>query len=117
MVSATQKDQERYNVLKQSIAEIGPIRRGSVMRRLMPCGRAGCRCQATPPKLHGPYYDWTRKVKGKTVTVRLTKEEADLLREWIANGRKLNKIVAQMEKVSLRVTERMLRQARKRSKS
>ena len=78
----------------------------------MPCGKSGCRCQADPPQLHGPYFQWTRKVKGKTVTVRIQPEEAGLLAEWIENGRKLNRIVGDLERVSDRLTERALRAAR-----
>jgi hypothetical protein len=62
--------------------------------------------------LHGPYFQWTRKVRGKTVTVRLTEHEAKMLQDWIANGRQLDKLVAQMEVVSYRITERMLRSLR-----
>jgi hypothetical protein len=106
-------DQTRYAALKRAVRALGPIRRGSLVRRFMPCGKPGCCCQASPPALHGPYYQWTRKVRGKTVTVRLTREEAGLVGEWISNGRQLDKIVAQMEAVSLRITERLVKQLRK----
>jgi hypothetical protein len=82
------------------------------VRRYMPCGRPGCRCQANPPRLHGPYYQWTRKIQGKTATTRVDRAQAKLLREWIQNGRRLDKIVRQMETVSLRLTERLLRRGR-----
>ena len=49
-------------------------------------------------------------LRGKTVAVRLTEEEAEHIREWIENGRKLDRIVAEMEKLSLRMTDRLLRQ-------
>ena len=62
-----------------------------------------------PSKLHGPYYQWTRKVGGKTVTVRLSLQEATLLEEWIANGRRLDRLIGQMEGVSLRRTDRLLK--------
>ena len=101
-----------YETLKKLVAGIGFIRRGSVVRRFMPCSKPGCRCQGTPPRLHGPYYQWTRKVRGKTVTVRLSPEEAALMQKWIANGRQLDKLVSRMETLSLQVTERMLRQVR-----
>ena len=105
-------EQERYDALKRALAGVGFIRRGSLVKRFMPCGKAGCRCQATPPELHGPYYQWTRKVQGKTVTVRLTRAEAAAMEEWIANGRRLDKLVAQMQAVSLRITDRLLRSLR-----
>lgn len=105
-------EQTRYDALKRAVRALGPIRRGSLVRRFMPCGKPGCCCQASPPELHGPYYQWTRKVRGKTVTVRLTREEARLFEEWISNGRQLDKIVARMEAVSLRITERLVKQLR-----
>jgi hypothetical protein len=104
------QDRQRYEELKRSIAELGYFRYGSLVKRFMPCGKAGCRCQASPPELHGPYYQWTRKVAGKTVTVRLTKQQAGLFAAWIANGRRLDRTLAQMERVSARATERLLRQ-------
>ena len=74
--------------------------------------KPNCRCQATPPQLHGPYYQWTRKVRGKTVTVRLTEQQAERVRHWIENGRQLDRIVVEMETLSLRMTERLLRQTK-----
>jgi len=105
-------DEQRYKALKREIADVELIRRGSLVRRMMPCGKAGCRCQANPPQLHGPYYQWTRKVDGKTSTLRVSKAEAMLLRKWIANGKKLNRLVEQMERVSYRITKRQLREVR-----
>jgi Family of unknown function (DUF6788) len=104
------RDAERYETLKNEVAAVGLIRRGSLVRRLVACGKPNCCCQADPPQLHGPYYQWTRKVAGKTVTVRVNKAEAKLLTKWIANGRRLSKIVARLERISHRLTERQLRE-------
>jgi hypothetical protein len=103
----SRRDEVRFQALRASLAELGYFRRGSVQRRFMPCGRSGCRCQANPPKLHGPYYQWTRKAKRKTVTVRLTPQQATLMRDWIANARRLRRIVAELERVSLRLTAQL----------
>ena len=113
MRSMAARDEHRFTTLKASLADLGPFRRGTVLRRFVPCGNPGCRCQANPPQLHGPYYEWTRKVKGKTVTVRLTREQARLLKKWIANARRLERVIADMERVSNRMTERLFRAARK----
>ena len=53
-------DTQRYETLKRTVAAVGLLRRGSLVRRFMPCGKPNRRCQATPPQLHGPYYQWTR---------------------------------------------------------
>lgn len=50
---------------------------------------------------HGPYYDWTRKVKGKTVTIRLSQEEAEILKVWIENKKEFYEIVKRMEMITL----------------
>ena len=113
MSKADQRDAHRYEALKHSIVDLGMFRRGSLVRRFMPCGKPGCRCQAAPPKLHGPYYQWTRKVAGKTVTLRLSQREAKLLEEWIANGRRLDHLIGLMEGISLRRTDRLLKTLRR----
>ena len=100
---------QNYRQLQRALSHIGYFRRGTLLKRFMACGKPGCACQASPPRLHGPYYQWTRKVEGKTVTVRLTPEQADLMAAWIATGRELDRILRQMERLSLRVTERALR--------
>ena len=111
MARSSNPDTQRYADLQHALADVALFRRGSLVRRFMPCGKPGCRCQASRPRLHGPYYQWTRKVRRKTVTVRLNENEAKLLRQWIDNGRRLDKLVGEMERVSYRITERMLRSA------
>lgn len=101
-------DADRYEALKRELADVALIRRGSLVRRFMACGKTGCRCQARSPELHGPYYQWTRKMNGKTVTVRVTQQEAKLLEQWIRNGRRFDKLVSDLERVSYRLTERLL---------
>jgi hypothetical protein len=109
----TAHDEKQYRLLKRSILNLGFIRWGSLVKRFMPCGKQGCCCQSKPPQLHGPYYQWTRKVKGKTATVRLTPQEAKIFEEWIANGRQFDRIISQMEKISFRITNQLLKQVPK----
>ena len=101
---------QNYQALQRALSQVGYFRRGTLLKRFMPCGKPGCACQASPPRLHGPYYQWTRKVEGKTVTVRLTPEQADLLAGWIATGREMDRIIAEMERLSLLATDRLLKE-------
>ncbi|MDQ3575658.1 MAG: hypothetical protein M3378_08450 [Actinomycetota bacterium] len=111
MVTRLERYQRQYQNLQAQLGEIGFISSGSIVCRHTSCGKPGCRCQADPPQLHGPYWQWTRKVGGRTITRRLDEAEAELYREWIANGRRLAAIVAQMEKVSGDAAQLLLRQA------
>lgn len=103
--------QTRLRALARELSTIGFISRGSLIRRFMRCGTPSCRCRADPPQLHGPYWQWTTKQDGKTITRRLSEQEARLYRAWIANRRRLDKIVAQMEDVSRRAAPALLRSA------
>ena len=99
-----------YRQLQRALSRIGYFRRGTLLRRMMTCGKPVCACKASPPRLHGPYYQWTRKVDGKTVTVRLSAQQAELLEGWIAAGRELDRILTAMERISLEATEHQLQQ-------
>ncbi|EQD80377.1 hypothetical protein B1A_00952 [mine drainage metagenome] len=57
------------------------ILHGTVGKHYMKCGHKGCRCQRDPSELHGPYYDWTKRVDGKTKTVRLTEDQAKIIEQ------------------------------------
>ena len=52
-----------YERRYRELAGIGLISSGSISRRYTHCATAGCRCHADPPRPHGPYYQWTTKVK------------------------------------------------------
>ena len=92
--------ERRYRQLAAQLASIGYIAAGSVAQRHNRCGKAYCGCHAEPPRLHGPYWQWTAKVGGKTVNKRLTEREARLYLEWIANDRKARSLLGQMRAVA-----------------
>jgi hypothetical protein len=100
--------QRRYRELAAQLAEIGFIASGSVVRRYTRCASAGCRCRADPPQRHGPYYQWTAKIAGKTVTRRLNEREAALYQQWINNDRQLRDLIAQMRDIAAQATRLIL---------
>src|SRR5208337_5127998 len=51
----------------------------------------------------GPCYQWTRKVKGKTVSVALSQEQYQALQQAIENWRDLQKILQRMQALSRQV--------------
>ena len=107
--------QRRYRNLAAQLADIGYIAAGSLAQRHNRCGKPNCRCHGDPPQLHGPYWQWTAKVNGKTVTRRLSQSEAELYQEWIANDRQLRAIITQMRQVAAKATELTLKEAKNKS--
>lgn len=78
---------------------------GTVLVRSYACGKQNCRCHAEPPRLHGPYIQWTRKVDQKTVTRRLTDEEWDRYREWFDEAKRLRGLISDLEALSMEIFE------------
>lgn len=97
-----------YEDLKRTLLALGLARPGTLVRRFMPCGKPSCRCAAGRQAWHGPYYQWTHKIRGKTVTRRLSPAQAERCTEWIANHRTLRKTVRRMEILALRKTDQIL---------
>lgn len=110
MTSQLERYEGKYRALAAELVSLGFISPGSLVERETTCGKPGCRCMGDPPRRHGPYHQWSRAVGGKTVTRRLSDDEAELYREWVGNWRKLKRITAEMEKVSAAAGKILLRQ-------
>ena len=74
--------------LVTELADVIPMRRGSVSERTIKCSKPGCACAQDPNARHGPYFSFTHAVGGKTQSRFLTAEESDLVRQQIDAGRK-----------------------------
>jgi hypothetical protein len=94
------KLRQDYERAKEEIRALGHIVPGTIQRRHYSCGKPNCRC-VTEGILHGPYYQWTRKIGGKTVNINVERETAGTLKSWIQNNRKLRKLCVRLEKTSL----------------
>ena len=79
--------------IKQQLAGLAELRPGTLTRQYTVCGSPGCRCKATPPQKHGPYYhlSFTRHGKGGTRLVK--KEDIALVRTAVANYARLRRLV------------------------
>jgi hypothetical protein len=92
----------QFERLKQPIEDMRFFCKGTVLKRMMKCGKPRCACHQDPAKRHGPYYEWTFKSKGKTVNIRLRPEEASVYAAAIQQYRKLKSILMRMEALSRR---------------
>lgn len=78
---------------------------GTLTVRAYACGKPACRCHDDPPRLHGPYAEWTRKIAGKTVTRRLTEAELAAWQPLFDNARKLRALLAELQELTLAIIE------------
>jgi uncharacterized protein DUF6788 len=102
MTPPTPQDDQRRRLLDQ-IAELGFCLPGTLTERHTRCSSPGCRCRSDPPALHGPYYSWTRKIDGKTVTRTLTPDQARRYAPWFQDARRLRALSAELEALSLKL--------------
>lgn len=98
-------DERRRDAIRAELAAIGFCLPGTLTVRRTRCSSPGCRCRSQPPVLHGPYYSWTRKIAGKTVTRTLSAEQAERYEPWFEDARRLRALAAQLEALSLRIAE------------
>lgn len=75
-----------YARLRAALAQVGWISPGYVQDR--------------GPGAGGPCYQWTRKVRGKTVSLALSKEQYEAMQEAIAGWREVESILDQMQKLT-----------------
>lgn len=91
--------------ITKAMAATGPALHGSVEVRHTRCGNRRCACHGEPPKLHGPYIVWTRKVEGRTVTRVLSEEQLEDYQSLFDNSRRLRELVAELHDLTVEIVE------------
>ncbi|HEX8013130.1 MAG TPA: DUF6788 family protein [Casimicrobiaceae bacterium] len=88
---------ERISRLREALAAVDYLCSGTLMKRMMKCGKPACRCTVDPAARHWPYYEWGRMKAGKLVQRYVSAEQAAILRQAIANYRKVKKLLRAWE--------------------
>ncbi len=70
---------------KQALVALGDMRPGSLSTQYNVCGTPGCRCKATPPEKHGPYYQVSFTRKGKSSSKFVKKKDLPAVRKQLKN--------------------------------
>ena len=79
--------------LKRDLAALGDLRPGSLSTQYNVCGSPGCRCKATPPEKHGPYYQVSFSRKGKSSSKFVKKEDLPTIRKQLKNYERMKELV------------------------
>ena len=105
MPGPTAAQRRRQAELIKALSQTGWALPGTFTERYNRCGKANCRCKQDPPTLHGPYYQWTRKVDGKTVTRLLNRDQIERYRDWFDNAQRARQLLAELETLSLSIIQ------------
>lgn len=95
-----ERNAHRFRELKRDLQQLEYFCKGTVLKRMMKCGKAHCACASDPTKRHGPYYELTYKANGKTVNVKLSPEAAPLYKAASQQYRKLKNLFNRLQKLS-----------------
>ena len=94
--------QRKFDRLRQRLAELGPILVGTITERTI------LRDDPNRPgekKAFGPYYQWTFKEAGKTVTVNLSAAQVKPFQKAIDQNRLLELIAEEIRKISRQILD------------
>ena len=96
---------------KMELSAIGDMRPGSLSTQYNVCGKPGCRCKATPPVKHGPYYQVSYTRKGKSSSKFVKKEDLPAVRKQLKNYERMKLLMDRwidlaMELSILRLTKK-----------
>ncbi len=113
-------EQKRSEVLEKFLA-LGDLRRGTLTKRYLACGKGGCHCTQPNSKGHGPKYSLTYKVKAKTKTEYIASEDTGQVNEQLSEHRRFVELCQEFIEVSeeicrLRLSKREGEKKKRRNK-
>ena len=79
--------------VKRELIDLGDLRVGSLSQQYNVCRSPGCRCKASPPRKHGPYYQLSYTRKGKSTTRAVRPDSLPEARRQLRNYARLRKLV------------------------
>src|SRR5262252_1208814 len=98
--AALERHTQRFLELRRGLEQIDCFCKGTVLKRMMKCGKAQCARASDATKRHGPYFELTYKANGKTVNVKLSPEATPLYRKAAQQYRKLKTLLNRLDKLS-----------------
>jgi hypothetical protein len=104
-VELTKPQAAKLERITNELGSLGVSLPGSLVVRTGRCGKAACSCHDDPPRLHGPFRSWTRKLAGKTVTRLLSEEQLPDYQVLFDNHRRLKELVHELEELSLAIVD------------
>ena len=85
--------QRQIDKVKSDLGALGDLRPGSLSTQYNVCGTPGCRCKATPPVKHGPYYQVSFTRKGKSSSKFVKKPDLPEVRKQLKNYERMKLLI------------------------
>lgn len=102
----------RVRRIKAELSRLGELRPGALSEQYNVCGKPGCRCKASPPTKHGPYYQLSWSRNGKSTTRFVRQPELRAVRAQIKAYQRLQQLVDEWVAASVEICEIKRQKAR-----
>ena len=96
--------ERRIERIKREIGQLGDLRPGSLSQQYNVCGVPGCRCKASPPQKHGPYFQLSISRKGKDTSRFVRREEVGTVKRQLRNFARLRTLVDEWIEVGMELS-------------
>ena len=88
------KEEQQVLKIKKELLSLGPMLPGSLSGQWNVCGTRGCKCKdPQKPIRHGPYYQLSFSVKGKSSTLFVRPEDVPEARRRIQRYKRFKQLV------------------------
>ena len=89
--------QTKIDQLKQKLLNLGPVLPGSISEQWNICGTLGCKCKDSKnPKKHGPYYQLSFSVSGRSSSMFIKKQDISEARKRVRNYQAFKKLTMEL---------------------
>ncbi len=91
------KTKKSVEQLKQKLLGLGPVLPGSISEQWNICGTPGCKCKdTTKPQKHGPYYQLSFSVGGRSSSMFIKKEDVTEASKRVKRYQEFKKLTMQL---------------------
>ena len=101
------REERRIGQLKEKLAQLGPMLPGSISEQWNVCGTPGCQCKdPDKPVKHGPYYQLSFTVGGKSSTMFIKKEDLPEVRRRLKRYQQFKTLCAELVHAYIALTRK-----------
>ncbi len=91
------KSKKKIEQLKQKFLSLGPVLPGSISEQWNICGTPGCKCKDPKnPKKHGPYYQLSFSVGGRSSSMFIKKQDISEARKRVRSYQEFKKLTTEL---------------------
>jgi hypothetical protein len=95
-------NKNKVTQMKKKIAQLPPLLPGSLRKQWNVCSTAGCKCKdKNNPKRHGPYFQLSFSIGGKSSTMFIKNDDVAEVRKRIRRYKKFKQLCQQLVQASV----------------